>query len=114
MSNISFRLCIMDVIEDKFTYTNRCVVFSTLTYSTGCVAFSTLFYPSFIQVTTETGKLIKTKRVLLCTGAFTKFKNLGPVKNLKMVVHRECAVMIKIDQEESNRMRYIFLLVCSS
>ncbi|KAG8189150.1 hypothetical protein JTE90_018442 [Oedothorax gibbosus] len=54
------------------------------------------------QVMTDSGRVVRCKRVLVCAGAFTKFKGLVP--NLKYSVHRETVAMLRVSEEESRRL----------
>ncbi|GBN27119.1 hypothetical protein AVEN_224319-1 [Araneus ventricosus] len=56
------------------------------------------------EVLIESRRIIKAKRVLLCPGAFTKFKNLGPAQNLKIAVHKETAALLEVPDDERERL----------
>ncbi|CAL1281698.1 unnamed protein product [Larinioides sclopetarius] len=56
------------------------------------------------EILTESGRILKAKRVLFCPGAFTKFKKLGPAAYLKIAVHKETAVLLEIPDEERQRL----------
>ncbi|GFR12168.1 peroxisomal sarcosine oxidase [Trichonephila clavata] len=56
------------------------------------------------EVITEKEKRIRARRLLFCTGAFTKFKSLDPVKKLKMSVHKETAALLQISEAEQKRL----------
>ncbi|GFY59235.1 peroxisomal sarcosine oxidase [Trichonephila inaurata madagascariensis] len=56
------------------------------------------------EIVTEKKKVIRARRLLFCTGAFTKFKNLHPVKNLKMSVHKETAALLQVSEPEQRRL----------
>ncbi|GFV43348.1 DAO domain-containing protein [Trichonephila clavipes] len=59
------------------------------------------------EIVTEKKKVIRARRLLFCTGAFTKFKSLHPVKNLKMSVHKETAALLQVSEDEQRRLSQI-------
>ncbi|XP_055948027.1 uncharacterized protein LOC129981280 [Argiope bruennichi] len=57
------------------------------------------------QIITKKGHVLKAKKILFCTGAFTAFKKFDPLKKkLKIQVKRETAVMMRISEGEKNRL----------
>ncbi|XP_055948444.1 uncharacterized protein LOC129981571 [Argiope bruennichi] len=56
------------------------------------------------KILTESGRIIRAKRVLFCTGAFTKFKKLGLPQHLKIAVHKETAALLEVPDDERERL----------
>ncbi|KAF8795751.1 hypothetical protein HNY73_000214 [Argiope bruennichi] len=57
------------------------------------------------QIITKEGHVLRAKKVLFCTGAFTAFKKFDPLKKkLKIQVNRETAAMLRIPEEEKDRL----------
>ncbi|CAL1281700.1 unnamed protein product [Larinioides sclopetarius] len=55
------------------------------------------------EIITEKGRVLKAKKVLFCTGAFTEFKKFDPLKKLKIQVNKETAAMLRISEDEKDR-----------
>ncbi|GBO03345.1 hypothetical protein AVEN_223752-1 [Araneus ventricosus] len=55
------------------------------------------------EIITEKGHVLKAKKVLFCTGAFTEFKKFDPLKKLKIQVNKRTAAMLRISEEEKDR-----------
>ena len=59
-----------------------------------------------MQIETEGGKRIMAKKVLICTGAFTQYKNLLPKEcKLDAMVTTDIAVRFEIDNDCAHRLR---------
>lgn len=67
--------------------------------------FIFIYYLIF-QIITENQGVIKTKRVLICTGAFTNFKNF-PMPKLQINISKETAALLKVNFKEARRLRYV-------
>ncbi|GFT31236.1 peroxisomal sarcosine oxidase [Nephila pilipes] len=63
------------------------------------------------EVRTESGKLITAKRLLFCTGAFTKLKYLNPVEKLKITAHKETASLLEVTDGEQKRLSSMPVIV---
>ncbi|CAL1281699.1 unnamed protein product [Larinioides sclopetarius] len=61
------------------------------------------------EIITEKGRVLKAKKVLFCTGAFTEFKKFDPLKKLKIQVNKETAAMLRISEDEKDRIRALVL-----
>ncbi|KFM80511.1 Peroxisomal sarcosine oxidase, partial [Stegodyphus mimosarum] len=64
------------------------------------------------MILTETGKQLKAKRVLFCTGAFTNFKKFAVLEELNITVKKETVAFLKIPAREAKRISSMPSIVC--